>query len=87
MTADAGKDVEKAENSSIVGGIASFKLTLEISLAVLQKIGHCTTRGSHNTILGIYPEAVPTGNGYKFVVHLHNGVLLLIVQLLKRMSL
>jgi hypothetical protein len=64
-----------------------FKLTLEISLAVLQKIGHCTTRGSHNTILGIYPEAVPTGNGYKFVVHLHNGVLLLIVQLLKRMSL
>ena len=30
MTADAGKDVEKAENSSIVGGIASFKSTLEI---------------------------------------------------------
>jgi hypothetical protein len=24
MTADAGKDVEKAENSSIVGGIASL---------------------------------------------------------------
>jgi hypothetical protein len=52
MTADAGKDVEKAENSSIVGGIASIKSTLEISLAVLQIIGHCTTIGSHNTSPG-----------------------------------
>jgi hypothetical protein len=52
MTADAGTDVEKAENSSIVGGIASFKSTLEIILAVVQKIGHCTTIGSHNTSPG-----------------------------------
>ena len=46
-----------------------FKLTLEISLAVLQKIGHCTTRGSHNTILGIYPEAVPTSKTHVHYVH------------------
>jgi hypothetical protein len=26
-----------------------------------QKIGHSTTRGSHNTTPGIYPEDVPTG--------------------------
>jgi hypothetical protein len=35
--------------------------TLEISLAVPQKIGHSTTGGSRNTLLGIYPEDVPTG--------------------------
>jgi hypothetical protein len=52
MTADAGKDVEKAENSSIVGGITSFKSTLEISLAFLQKIEHYTTIGCHNTSPG-----------------------------------
>jgi hypothetical protein len=34
MTADAGKDVEKEEHSSIVGGIASCTTTLEISLEV-----------------------------------------------------
>jgi hypothetical protein len=33
--------------------------TLEISLAVPQKIGHSTTGGSSNTSLGIYPEDVP----------------------------
>ena len=77
----------KQKTPPLLVELQAFKSTLEISLAILQKIGHCTTRGSHNTILGIYPEAVPTGNGYKFVVHLHNGVLLLIVQLLKRMSL
>jgi hypothetical protein len=27
---------------------------------VPQKIGHSTTGGSHNTLLGIYPEDVPT---------------------------
>jgi hypothetical protein len=39
VRADAGKDVEKEEYSSIVGGIASCYNTLEISLAVHQKIG------------------------------------------------
>jgi hypothetical protein len=42
MTTDAAKDVEKMENSSIVGEIQSW-YNLEISLVVPQKIGHCTT--------------------------------------------
>jgi hypothetical protein len=43
VTADAGKDVEKGEHSSIVAGIASVTITLEISLAVPQKIVHSNT--------------------------------------------
>jgi hypothetical protein len=35
MTADAGKDVEKKEHSSIAGGVAS--------LVVPQKMGHSIT--------------------------------------------
>ena len=35
--------------------------TLEISLAVHQKIGHSTPGGSCNTFPGIHPEDVPTG--------------------------
>jgi hypothetical protein len=42
VTADVGKDVKKEEHSSIVGGIASWYTTLEISLGVSQKIGHST---------------------------------------------
>ena len=38
---ETGKDVDKEEYSSIVGGIVSLGTTiLEISLAVPQKIGH-----------------------------------------------
>jgi hypothetical protein len=44
VSEDAGKDVKKEEHSSIAGGMASFTTTLEISLAVPQKIGHSTTR-------------------------------------------
>jgi hypothetical protein len=43
VAADASKDVEKEEHSSIVGGIANLYKTLKISLAVPQKIGHSTT--------------------------------------------
>jgi hypothetical protein len=39
-------------------GLQAFTTTLENSLAVPQKIGHSTTRRS---LLGIYPEDVPTG--------------------------
>jgi hypothetical protein len=38
MTADAGKDVKKEENSSIAGGLQTGTSTLEISLEVPQKI-------------------------------------------------
>jgi hypothetical protein len=40
VTADAGEGVEKEEHSSTAGGIAT---TLEISLAVPQKVGLSTT--------------------------------------------
>jgi hypothetical protein len=36
--------------------------TLEISVVVPQKSGHCTTGCSSNSLLGIYPEDVPTYN-------------------------
>ena len=39
MTVDAGQDVEKEEHSSIAGGLQTGTTTLEISLAVPQKIG------------------------------------------------
>jgi hypothetical protein len=38
MTTDAGEDVEKEKHSSIVGRIATGTTTLEICLAVPQKI-------------------------------------------------
>jgi hypothetical protein len=44
VTADAGEDVEKEEHSSIVGGtFQAGTNTLEISLAIPQKIGHSST--------------------------------------------
>ena len=42
-------------------GLQACTTTLEISLAVPQKIEHSTTGGSCNTSLDIYPEYVPTG--------------------------
>ena len=41
-------------------GLQASTTTLEISLAVPQKIGYSTTRGSAIPLLGIYPEDVPT---------------------------
>ena len=43
-------------------GLKAGTTTLEISLAVLQKIGHSTTKDPAIPLLGIYPEDVPTGN-------------------------
>ena len=46
-------------------GLQAGTTTLEISLAVPQKIGHSTTRGSRNTtipLLDIYPEDAPMCN-------------------------
>jgi hypothetical protein len=42
LTADAGKDVEKEEHSSLLVGLQAGTTTLEISLEVPQKIGHST---------------------------------------------
>jgi hypothetical protein len=40
VTADASKDVEKEEHSSIAGEMQAGTTTLEISLAFPQKTGH-----------------------------------------------
>jgi hypothetical protein len=45
-----GKDVEKKEHSSIGGELQAGKTTLEISLAIPQKIENCSTlRPSYTT--------------------------------------
>jgi hypothetical protein len=43
VRADAGKDVEKEEHSSIAGGIASWFNTLKNGPVVFQKIGNSST--------------------------------------------
>jgi hypothetical protein len=43
VTADAGEDVEKEQHSSLLVGLQAGTTSLEISLAVPQKIGHGTT--------------------------------------------
>jgi hypothetical protein len=53
----------KRNTSPLLVVLQACTTTLEISLAVPQKIGHSTTRGSSNTSPGhIYPEDVPTDN-------------------------
>jgi len=43
VTADTGEDVEKEEHSSNAGGLQDGNTTLEISLAVPQKIINSST--------------------------------------------
>ena len=63
ITADAGKDVEKEEHSSIAGEIATFKTTVEINLAVPQKkMDVVLPEGPTIPFLGIYPKETPTYN-------------------------
>jgi hypothetical protein len=50
----------KRNTPALLVGLQAGTITLEISLAVPQKIGHSTTRRSSNTSPG--PEDVPTGN-------------------------
>jgi hypothetical protein len=61
VTADAGKDVEKEEHSSVAGGQA-FTMTLEVSLGFLRKLNIVLQEDPAILLLGIYPEDVPTGN-------------------------
>jgi hypothetical protein len=42
-------------------GLQDCTTTLEISLAVPQKIQHSTSGGSRNPLLCIYPDEVPNG--------------------------
>jgi hypothetical protein len=51
----------KRNTPPLLVGLQAWTTTLEISLAVLQKIEHSTTGGSAIPLLGIYPEDVLTG--------------------------
>jgi hypothetical protein len=53
----------KRNTPPLLVGLQACTTTLEVSLAVPQKIGHSTTeRSSNRYILRIYREDIPTGN-------------------------
>jgi hypothetical protein len=53
----------KRNTLPLLVGLQTGTTTLEISLAGPQKVGHSTSGRSNNTsLLGIYPEDVPTCN-------------------------
>jgi hypothetical protein len=52
----------KRNTPSLLVGLQACTTTLEINLAVSQKIGHSSTRRSSNTTPGHIPEDVPTFN-------------------------
>jgi hypothetical protein len=62
LTADVGRMWRKRNTTPLLVVLQAVTTTLEISLVVPPKIGHSTTRGFSNTLLGIYPEDAPTSN-------------------------
>jgi hypothetical protein len=62
MTANVSEDVEKEEHSPIVGGLQADTTTLEISLAVPQKIEIILPEDPEIPLLGTYPEDALTCN-------------------------
>jgi hypothetical protein len=52
----------KRNTLPLLVGLQTGTTTLEISLAVPQRIGHSSTGRSSNTSPGIYPDDVPTFN-------------------------
>jgi hypothetical protein len=62
VTADASKDVEKKEHSSIAGGIQAGTITLEVTLVVLRKLDIILPEDSAITLLDMYPVDIPTCN-------------------------
>jgi hypothetical protein len=63
MTADAGKDVDKEEHSSIAGGIASwYNHSGNMSGGYSKKMGKVLPEDPAILLLCIYPEDAPTGN-------------------------
>jgi hypothetical protein len=61
VTADAGKDVEKEEHSSIAGGIASLYSGKSVWL-FLRKLDIVLSEDPSIPLLGIYPEHAPAHN-------------------------
>ena len=51
----------KRNTPPLLVGLQACTTTLEITLEIPQKIGHSTTGGPAISLLGIYPEYVPTG--------------------------
>lgn len=52
----------KKKTPALLVGLQTGTTTMEISLAVPQKIGHSTTEDPSITVLGLYPEDAPTCN-------------------------
>jgi hypothetical protein len=62
VTADAGKDVEKEEHSSIAGGTALVQTLWKSVWQFLRKLGIVLPEDPAIPLLGIYPEDAPTCN-------------------------
>jgi hypothetical protein len=73
MTADAGKDLEKEEHSSIICGIASWQTLWKSVLCFLRKLDIILPRDPAIPILDIYPEDVPTHN--KDTCYVHSSII------------
>ena len=56
VIAHAGKNVEQGEHSSIAYGSVNCTTTMEINLAVFQKIVNSSTCKLNYPLLGIYPH-------------------------------
>jgi len=62
LTADAGHNVEKEEDSSIICGIEMRYNIPEITLGFPQKIGQLYAEDLDIPLLGIFPKDAPTFN-------------------------
>jgi hypothetical protein len=60
VTTDAGKDVEKRDTPPLLVGLQAGTTTLEIRLAVPQKLDIVLPEDPAIPLLGIYPEDIPT---------------------------
>jgi hypothetical protein len=58
VTADAGKDIEQGEHSSIAG-MQPYTTTLEINLTFLRKLGIVLPQDTAIPLLGMYPKDAP----------------------------
>ena len=58
MTADAGKDIEQGEHSSIAG-MQPYTTTLEINLTFLRKLGIVLPQDTAIPLLGSYSKDAP----------------------------
>jgi hypothetical protein len=74
VTAHAGEDVEKENTPPLLVEFQIGTTTLEINLAVLQKIGNRPTRRSSYTTLGHIPKRCPTTPEGHMLHYVHSGL-------------